>query len=123
MYSLDDVNKIPQDGYVPVPYTFIRELGVFDTCVLFQIVSELRYADKNGLQIDNCYLTNLERMADYLGVTVHQLKESLNTLEDYELIDWYDSDIADTAQIFVNVDNIVLLKKKLDELKVKQKNE
>lgn len=114
-YNMTDLNKLHLDGYITVPYTFIQKFGIFYTCVLFQIISEYRHAWNKGLEIDNCFLTNLKRMADYLGITTHELKESLNRLEEYELISWYDSEIEDTIQIFVNIDNIVLFKQKLDE--------
>lgn len=106
--------EFSKNGFVILPYSFCRILGVQKTAILAHIISEYHYAVKNKLNYENDFLTSLSRMGYYLCLPMEELMLILNELEELGFIDVYDSSIEFTKHISVYPEKIIEVKHSLE---------
>lgn len=108
-------NNLKQYGFIMTPYTFIRSLGAVKATVLCQILAEYNHAYNSQLNAGNYFLSDLNRMADYLGLTIEKLISELEELEELNLIEFNYSDIKDIYMITVFENSIVKFKEQTEK--------
>lgn len=114
--TIKNWKKYLELGYIMTSYTFVRCLGGENALTLCQILSEYNYANNKGVNLCQAFLSNLRRMANYVGISEYKLMESLNTLVELELIAYQPAYIDESTYIiWVYEDNILKFKQEVEE--------
>lgn len=94
-------------GSIMLPYNAVRALGIPKAVVTMELLAEFNYAQKNHLNYINCFLCDLARTCDILGMEWDILHKILIELEELNLFTYYSSDIKDITYIHVKQDKII----------------
>ncbi len=108
-------NDLKKYGFVMTPYTFIRSLGAIKATVLCQILAEYNHANNNQLNLGKCFLSDLNRMANYLGLDINELLTEITELEELNLLWFSYADIKDIYLISVNETSIIEFKEQIEQ--------
>ena len=98
------------NGFVFGIYTFLRCMDTFTVLVLCQLIAEYNHANNENLNAGEYFLTDLNRLADYLGLEVETVKKSINELIALDFICTFDSGIENIVLVCVEEENIIKFK-------------
>lgn len=113
MININIWQTLKEGGFVLVPYTMLKVLGPINSVVLGEIVSELNHAIKNHLSYNQDFLTNINRMADFLGMQYQEVISAVKELQEQALITVSNSYIKNTIYMVVNIDKILELQENI----------
>lgn len=113
--TIDMWNQFKNNGFVFGSYTFLRCLDTITALVLCQIIAEYNHANNKKLNTDSLFLSDLNRMSDYLGLDMKDLKISLDELSYLGFISVWNSGIENTKLIYVSEKNIIKYKEQEEQ--------
>ena len=106
------------NGFVFCIYTFLRCMNTFTALVLCQLIAEYNHANNECLNAGEYFFTDLSRIADYLGLDVETVKNSINELTTLNFIYTFDSGIENIILVCVEEENIVQFKQEQEHKKM-----
>ena len=83
--------------------------------MLCQIIAEYNHANNKKLNTDSLFLSDLNRMSDYVGLDMVDLKISLDELSYLGFISVWDSGIENIKLIYVSEKNIIKYKEQEEQ--------
>ena len=95
------------DGILPVNFHLFQILSPEATIILCEILSEYKYACTNNLNMEEHFLVDFRRLADYLLIGDDMILEELATLEKYGLITACTPGMGNTLLVWVHEDRII----------------
>ena len=105
--SIKILSEYIQEGIVMLNYYLLYSLDLHSAIVLSQIIAEYNHANKYKLNAQQYFLTNIQRMSDYLNLDNDEIICALKDLQNLYLIDFCSSGIKNTCLVVVNEDKII----------------